>query len=135
MRKHSIPPTGNNRPQTGMPRSAKACHGTNDSKTEKTPTRVTVLRIDEDYRLAADRYCWKVERRKRRKHRRTGQPIEDWETLSYHPNLEGAVNSLAEYCLRVSGVQSVEQALAEVARVSAALTTALRPRYTVREVA
>ncbi len=97
--------------------------------------KLTVIPIDVNYRLAADSQSWMTQRRKHRKSRHGDHMTGDWETFSWHPTLEGAVNGLASYALRTSGVQSVAEALAEVERISATLIRALSPRFEVREVA
>ncbi len=111
--------------ETAVPSSAKPRQG----------GKLTVIPIDVNYRLAADGKSWMIQRRKCRKSRHGDDMTGDWETFSWHPTLEGAVNSLASYDLRTSGVQSVAQALAEVERISTTLIHALSPRFEVREVA
>ncbi len=105
--------------------SAKPCQG----------GKLTVIPIDVNYRLAADGKSWMTQQRKYRKSRHVDHMTDDWETFSWHPTLEGAVNGLASYDLRTSGAQSVAEALAEVERISATLIRALSPRFEVREVA
>ena len=96
-------------------------------------SKLTVIPIDVNYRLAADGKSWMIQRRKCRKSRHGDHMTGDWETFSWHPTLEGAVNGLASYALRTSGVQSVAEALAEVERIGAMLIRALSPRYEVKE--
>ena len=95
--------------------------------------KLTAIPIDPNCRLAADSNSWMIQRCKRRKSRHGDHMIGDWETFSWHPTLEGAVNTLADYELRTSGAQSVAEALAEVERIGAMLTRALSPRYEVKE--
>lgn len=118
-----------------VPSSAKPRHTTKASKTStsSTTSKVTILPITPDLRLAADTHTWMIQKRKQRKHRQTGQPINTWQAISWHPTLEQAVNVLADYQLRVSGTQGVEQALAEVKRIAATLTRSLSPRFDVKK--
>ena len=109
--------------KTAVPSSAKPRQG----------GKLTVIPIDVNYRLAADSQSWMTQRCKRRKSRHGDHTTGDWETFSWHPTLEGAVNSLASYNLRTSGAQSVAEALAEVERIGAMLIRALSPRYEVKE--
>ncbi len=95
--------------------------------------KLTVIPIDVNYRLAADGKSWMIQRRKCRKSRHGVDMTGDWETFAWHPTLEGAVNGLASYDLRTSGVQTVADALAEVERIGTTLTRALSPRYEVKE--
>ncbi len=120
------PPKSQSKPTKAVPSAAKACHD------EKTGT-LTILPFDDRYRLAGDRYSWMIQKHRRRKTRRGNAVVDDWETLSWHPTLQGTVNVLAEYALRTSGTQSVAEALAEVERIGAMLTRALGPRYEVKE--
>ena len=96
--------------------------------------KLTTIPIDANYRLAADNQSWMIQRRKHRKSRHGDHITGDWETFSWHPTIEGAVNQLADYELRASGAQSVAEALAEVERISATLIRALSPRFEIKEV-
>ena len=73
-----------------------------------------------------------TQRRKHRKSRHGDHMTGDWETFSWHPTLEGAVNGLTSYVLRTAGVQNVVEA-SEMERIGAMLTRALSPRYEVGE--
>ncbi len=95
--------------------------------------KLTVIPIDADYRLTADSQSWMIQRCKRRKARRGGFITDEWKAFSWHPTLEQAVNALADYQLRTSGVQTLADALAEVKRIKAALTRALSPRFEIKE--
>ncbi len=114
------------KPTKVVPSAAKACHD------EKTGTQ-TILPIDDRCRLAGDRYSWMIQKHRRRKTRRGNAVVDDWETFSWHPTIEQAVNALADYQLRTSGAQTLADALAEVKRINAALTRALSPRLEVKE--
>ncbi len=95
--------------------------------------KLTVIPIDADYQLTADSQSWMIQRCKRRKARRGGFITDEWKAFSWHPTLEQAVNALADYQLRTSGVQTLADALAEVKRIKAALTRALSPRFEIKE--
>ncbi len=107
--------------------------GVHSSATPREGGKLTILPIDVNYRLAADGKSWMTQRRKRRKSRHGDHMTGDWETFSWHPALQGAVNGLASYALRTSGAQNVAEALAEVERIGAMLIRALSPRYEVKE--
>jgi hypothetical protein len=96
-----------------------------------------VLPIDENYRLAADFHSWAIQRRRRRrprKGRRTEELVDDWEPILWYPNLESAVNGLAELMLRTSDARTLEDALTEARRISATLSQALRPHIEARSI-
>lgn len=96
--------------------------------------KLTVIPIDSDYQLAADSQSWMIQRRKRRKARHGGVITDEWEAFSWHPTLQGAVNALAEYQLRTSGVQTLADALVKVKHTNATLIKALSPHWMTGEV-
>ena len=103
---------------------------TNTARKWHVPTcakaRQTTIPIGKDFRLIADVYCWTLQRRGGvRKNRRSGTREQDWRAIGYFPTLETAIPYLAEYRLRVSGVQSLNEALAECKRISRDLERAL----------
>ncbi len=80
-----------------------------------------ILPIDGRYRLTADEYAWRIEKRKGKR----------WVPIQWHSNIETAVHSLAQRMIRTSQVQTLADALAAIENVSRTLTHALAPRYRV----
>ncbi len=91
-----------------------------------------IIRIDDQYRLASDRYSWTIQRCAKRRHRKTHTVVTDWQSIMWFANPQQAVQGLAELRLRTSNVQTVADALVEVKRVVATLCNALQPYFDVR---
>lgn len=91
-----------------------------------------IIPIDSRYRIAADRHSWTVQRRIRRKHRKTGELVTEWKSIMWLASLQQAVRELAELRLRTSDAETVADALAEVQRVVATLCSALQSQFAVR---
>jgi hypothetical protein len=94
--------------------------------TTKANAASLILPIDHKHRLAADRYGWRVEQYKPRQ--RQGK---QWIPILWYSTLESAVNGLVHLRLRTCGAQTLQDALVELERVSARLSTALHPHFTV----
>jgi hypothetical protein len=94
--------------------------------TTKADIATLILSIDEKHRLAADRYGWTIEQYKPRQ--RQGK---QWIPILWYSTLESAVNGLVHLRLRTCGAQTLQDALVELERVSARLSTALHPHFTV----
>ena len=78
-----------------------------------------VLPIDDRYRLTADEYAWRIERRKGK----------CWRAIEWHVSVEAAVNSLGRRLVRTSQVTSLPDALDAVNRVACTLKDALEPSF------
>ncbi len=76
-----------------------------------------ILPIDDRYRLTADEYAWRIEKRRGKR----------WLPIQWHSNIETAVHSLAQRMIRTSEVQTLADALAAVENVSRTLTHAFAP--------
>ncbi len=90
-----------------------------------------ILPIDASYRLAANRHSWVVQKRRKRKHPKTGVHVDDWESILWFPSLNQAVDGLADLMIRTSDTQTLADALAEVRQVAASLSQALSPTFKV----
>ena len=82
------------------------------------------IQINDDWRLAADKYQWMVQKRKKRTDRE-----DEWRAEGYYVDIEKAVAALAERQLRTSEADTLASALAENKRILRELTTALTPAY------
>jgi hypothetical protein len=80
-----------------------------------------ILPIDGRYRLTADEYAWRIEKRKGKR----------WIAIQWHSDIETAVHSLAQRMIRTSEVQTLADALVAVENVSVTLTHALAPHFRV----
>lgn len=84
-----------------------------------------ILPIDENYRLAGDIDCWRLEKRRIRK------SADAWRRIRYYATLSEAVSSLKRLHLPTADAQTLADALAEVERISHELSRALEPPYVV----
>jgi hypothetical protein len=66
-----------------------------------------ILPIDGRYRLSADEYAWRIEKRKGKR----------WIAIQWHSDIEALVNSLAQRMIQTSEVQTLARALAAVENV------------------
>ncbi len=90
-----------------------------------------ILPINTRYRLAANRHSWVVQKRRKRKDRKTGVYVEDWKSILWFASLDHALNALTELMLRTSEAKTLADALAEVKKVTATLSQALTPKFIV----
>ena len=82
----------------------------------------TIIPINEDYRLTADKRKWSIQ------HPRTRKGQKDWESKSHYPNCESALKELRELMVRGSGAESVADLLEAIERASTTLSQPLTPR-------
>ena len=82
----------------------------------------TIIPINEDYRLTADKRKWSIQ------HTRTRKGQKDWESKSHYPNCESALKGLRELMVRTSGVESVAGLLEAIERASTTLSQPLTPQ-------
>ncbi len=61
-----------------------------------------IFPLTEKYRLASDFNSWELQERKKRKHRKTGNPVEVWKAIKWYRSTETALDAAYEHCLRVS---------------------------------
>ena len=90
-----------------------------DSSACRTESVSFILPIDDRYRLTADEYAWRIERRKGK----------CWRAIEWHSSIETAVNSLGRRLVRTSQVASLADALGAVDRVACTLKDALEPSF------
>ena len=80
-----------------------------------------ILPINDLYRIASDKHQWIIQKRRKKK----DQDI--WESVSFYPTLEAAINSLRESLVRGSDAEGLSEALAAVKNVTTTLSHALTP--------
>ena len=90
-----------------------------------------IIPIDEDYRLASDVRCWSIQKSRRRKDRKTGDPITERTAIQWYTSLEQTVKGLGELMVRTSDAQTLTEALEAVERVTTTLGQALAPNFRV----
>ncbi len=88
-----------------------------------------ILPIDEKYRLTSDCRGWAIQKRRKRKDRKTGEHVDDWGPIHWYTTLDQAVNGLAALRIRTSDAQTLADALAEVKKLTATLSEALAPKF------
>ncbi len=86
---------------------------------------MSTVHIDETTRIKGKERSWDVERLKRGKDRKTGDPVDKWEAVTFHPTLLDAVTSVHNRMLRLSDAETLPQIAAESERLSARLSLAL----------
>jgi hypothetical protein len=90
-----------------------------------TQRKITVIPIDHQYRLAADEHGWMIQVQRGRNGKK------EWESRWYFTGIEGAIGWLGEMLVRVSGTQTLPEALQEVDRIATRLSQALTPKIDV----
>ena len=81
-----------------------------------------IVPITEQYRVTTDPHQWIIQKR------RTRRGGEEWESQTYHPSFQSALQSLGEHLVRASDTQTLEEALVAVENVTTTLSQALTPQ-------
>ena len=84
-----------------------------------------IIPINEQYRITTDPYQWIVQKKRSRKGK------EDWESQTYHPSIQSALQSFWEFMVRQSDATTLTDALVEVENVTTTLSQALTPQFQV----
>ena len=84
-----------------------------------------IIPINQQYRIATDPYQWIVQKKRSRKGK------EDWESQTYHPSIQSALQSFGEFMVRQSDATTLTDALVEVENVTTTLSQALTPQFQV----
>ena len=85
-----------------------------------------ILTLAPEWRIATDEHSWRVERRKQRNDRASGEPVSEWRAVTYHGTLGQAVESFAQRAVRDSDATDAATLAADIENVVAALSEALR---------
>ena len=82
--------------------------------------------LNNGYRLASDKRQWMVQRYEgtATSGKRAGEEI--WRSLSFHPTATKAVSHHAETLVRLSDAETLDQAIADVKKITDELTKALQ---------
>ena len=82
----------------------------------------TIIPINEEYRLTADKYQWIIQQARSRKGKK------DWQSKWFYPTVQSALKGLGELMVRRCGAQTLAEALEAVEKVATTLSQALTPR-------
>lgn len=85
--------------------------------------KLLILPFNDEYRIASDRYQWIIQKSHQRK--RNGELVTEWESQSFFPTYEGAVEELGERMVRESDAVGFAEALVAVENVVTTLSQAL----------
>ncbi len=85
-----------------------------------------IFPLTEKYRLASDFNSWELQERKKRKHRKTGNPVEVWKAIKFYRSTETALDATYEHCLRVSATEDICEAIRETQSLLASVRQALK---------
>jgi len=86
-----------------------------------TPTPTTRIPVTDNYALGADVHSWQVLKRHVRKGKST------WEPVTWHATLPQAATSLRDRLVRLSGAQTLEEALTTIDDASSTVSRAIAP--------
>ncbi len=81
-----------------------------------------IVPINEQYRIASDRYQWIIQKKRSRK----GE--DDWDPQTFHPTIDSALQSLGELMVRQSKAETLADALDDVRSITTRLSLALTPQ-------
>ena len=82
-----------------------------------------IIPIDAQFRIKSDRYQWVIQER------RTRKGGESWESKLFFGTFQLAVKELGELKVRLSGADTLDDALEEVEKVKTTLSQALTVNY------
>ena len=82
-----------------------------------------IIPIDAQFRIKSDRYQWIIQER------RTRKGGEAWESKLFFGTFQSAVKELGELMVRLSGADTLGDALEEVEKVTTTLSQALTVNY------
>ncbi len=89
-----------------------------------------IITLSPQERLIATQRTWEWQHLRQRKHRRTGEIVEDWQFYRNYTSLESALNDVADTWIRLAKQEDILVATQEVknalARVCKALTHPLK---------
>ncbi|SVE46624.1 uncharacterized protein METZ01_LOCUS499478 [marine metagenome] len=81
-----------------------------------------IIPIDAQFRIKSDRYQWAIQER------RTRKGGESWESKLFFGTFQSAAKELGELMVRLSGADTLADALEEVDTVTTTLSQALTPQ-------
>ena len=85
------------------------------------------IKVNEEYAIESDSSSWAV---CKWKHRSTGG---NFEQITWHRTFSDAVNSLARRMVRLSGAESLEEAIKDATQVKDTIIQAFDPTFKVEE--
>jgi hypothetical protein len=85
---------------------------------------VAMLSLTNDWRIASDELCWRLERRRTQRDRKTGEQVATWRPVTYHGTLGQAASEYAQRGLRLSNAEGIAELRAEHESLVATLSQA-----------
>lgn len=79
------------------------------------------IKLFDKYRLISAHRTWELQQRSTRKHRRTGEIQENWESFRWYTSLENALRDAIEFGVRNSQTEDIHEAMQEAKNLLAAL--------------
>ena len=86
-----------------------------------------LIKINDEYAVQSDTSCWAI---CKWKNRSSGG---NFEQISWHHTFSDAVSSLARRMVRLSGAESLEEAIKDASHVKDTIRQALEPTYKIEE--
>ncbi len=84
-----------------------------------------IIKLNQDQRLISTQRMWEWQILGTRKHRLTGEPIDDWKFYRNYTSLESALNDVANVWIRSSRHEDIRLAIQEVKNSLAEVCSAL----------
>ena len=86
------------------------------------------IKINDEYAVQSDTSCWAICKWKNRASRGGS-----FEQISWHHTFSAAVSALARRMVRLSGAESLEEAIKDASHVKDTIRQALEPTYKIEE--
>jgi hypothetical protein len=84
-----------------------------------------VIKLSATQRLISTTRTWEWQHLRIRKHRKTGEPIEEWDFFRNYTSLESALTDVVNVGIRVSKHEDILEAVQEVNNAMASVSKAL----------
>ena len=84
-----------------------------------------IIPIDNQHRIASDRYQWVLQERQSYKNSKTGETVSNWAAVGYFSRLDSLVSALFDLRLRLSDAEGIAEATQEAKRITKQLHVAL----------
>ncbi len=85
---------------------------------------MATIPLNDHYRIASDELCWRLERRRTRRDKGTGELGSAWEPLSFHGTIGQAATEFLQRGLRLSNATGIAELRADLESLVTALSLA-----------
>ncbi|PUB87026.1 MAG: hypothetical protein DBP02_01930 [gamma proteobacterium symbiont of Ctena orbiculata] len=92
---------------------------------------MTVIPVNERYRIAADSHSWMIQQSGNRKNKDSGEMETAWTAIRWYNTLNKTVHGLMDLAVRTSDAQGVQEVLEAQKDMLLQLSAALTPEYTI----